>query len=297
MVRVPRRALVVRWRGRKRPAGAALANPLFLPWSVMELESRFAALLLCLAATPTLALQLDDRLSVAAARAPGAVTLTAPASPVESPRPPEMREAPAPGAAPSGGDNQAVTLAADAVADDAAAPGDDADDLALPVVVWQAQDWPGDPAAPEAVSDLASGLTMAEPALDGPANAESPVRGTIQRYLRASLGRPYRLGSAGPVGFDCSGLVLRAYEAAGLTVPRVSTEQMRAGNPVPMSAVRAGDLLFYRMPRRGSPGLHVVVYVGEGRGIHASVTHGEVREVDITQPLWTRRLVSARRML
>lgn len=132
----------------------------------------------------------------------------------------------------------------------------------------------------------------------GPAVPIDTERAAITDYLRASLGEPYRLGATGgSEGYDCSGLVLRAYAAAGLEVPRVSSEQLRTGAAVPLDALRAGDLLFYRMGGNRPQGLHVVVYVGEGRAIHASVGHRQVREIDITRSVWSKRLVAARTFL
>ena len=142
------------------------------------------------------------------------------------------------------------------------------------------------------------GMTLAE-TLSNPPSAvvAEPEREAITGYLRASLGEPYQLGATGNgAGFDCSGLVLRAYEAAGLDVPRESAQQLNAGVAVPLAALRAGDLLFYRM-RSGAQRLHVAVYVGQGRAIHASVTHRRVREIDITQAIWMRNLVAARGLL
>lgn len=128
--------------------------------------------------------------------------------------------------------------------------------------------------------------------------ATDTERVAITDYLRANLGEPYRLGATGgSEGFDCSGLVLRAYAAAGLAVPRASRDQLRSGADVPLSDLRAGDLLFYRMQSGAPQGLHVAVYVGEGRAIHASITHQEVREIDITRKVWASRLVAARGLL
>lgn len=133
--------------------------------------------------------------------------------------------------------------------------------------------------------------------LPSPAAIE-PTRGAITHFLRANLGEPYRFGATGGrQGFDCSGLVLRAYEAAGLKVPRVSVDQLRAGAPVALDALKAGDLLFYRMLPNAPQRLHVVVYVGEGRAIHASVKHQKVREIDITRGVWARQLIAARTLL
>lgn len=128
--------------------------------------------------------------------------------------------------------------------------------------------------------------------------APDTERVAITDYLRANIGEPYRLGATGgSEGFDCSGLVLRAYAAAGLTVPRVSRDQLSVGTDVPLSELRAGDLLFYRMKANAPQRLHVVVYIGEGRAIHASITHQEVREIDITRKVWSKRLVAARTLL
>lgn len=128
--------------------------------------------------------------------------------------------------------------------------------------------------------------------------AADTERVAITDYLRANLGEPYRLGATGgSEGFDCSGLVLRAYAAAGLAVPRVSRDQFRLGIDVPLSNLRAGDLLFYRMKPSVPERLHVVVYIGDGRAIHASITHQEVREIDITRQIWSKRLVAARSLL
>lgn len=124
-----------------------------------------------------------------------------------------------------------------------------------------------------------------------------PARKAITDYTRAALGQPYRLGASGQDGFDCSGLVLGAYQAAGHLVPRQSQAQLEAGAPVDVSALRAGDLLFYRFKRNEPERLHVAIYVGGGRAIHASVSHRQVREVDITGAGWASRLVAARSLL
>lgn len=141
-------------------------------------------------------------------------------------------------------------------------------------------------------------------AIEADAQAPAPTPGydtereAITDYLRANLGEPYRFGAAGGSdGFDCSGLVLRAYAAAGLAVPRVSKDQLRTGSAVVLSELKAGDLLFYRLRGASARALHVVVYVGGGRAIHASVGHRQVREIDITTKLWTKHLVAARTLL
>lgn len=139
--------------------------------------------------------------------------------------------------------------------------------------------------------------TAAEKAAINP-NVTEVERAAILSFLRANLGEPYLLGATGGHdGFDCSGLVLRAYEAAGLKVPRVSADQLRMGAPVPLADLRVGDLLFYSMLFDGKLHLHVVIYIGGGHAIHASVEHDAVREIDITEKRWTDHLIGARTLI
>jgi cell wall-associated NlpC family hydrolase len=62
-------------------------------------------------------------------------------------------------------------------------------------------------------------------------------------YARAQLGKPYDWGGTGPAAFDCSGLVMRAYASAGLSIARTSQEQWttepHVSDPAP------GDLVFF----------------------------------------------------
>ena len=94
-----------------------------------------------------------------------------------------------------------------------------------------------------------------------------PVRLTISqravRLARKQLGTPYVYGGASPSGFDCSGLVMWVYGRLGLSLPHNAAALFGIGRPVPRSAIRPGDLLFFS-------GLgHVGMYVGHGRMIHA----------------------------
>lgn len=84
-------------------------------------------------------------------------------------------------------------------------------------------------------------------------------------YARKQLGLPYSFGAAGPRAFDCSGLTLQAWKAAGVSIPRTSLAQSTGGGrPVDRSELRPGDLVFFF-----SPVSHVALYAGDGMIIHA----------------------------
>jgi cell wall-associated NlpC family hydrolase len=86
-------------------------------------------------------------------------------------------------------------------------------------------------------------------------------------YAHAQLGKPYLWGAEGPSAFDCSGLTMRAYQAAGINIPRVAADQWRHGPAIPPGQEQPGDLAFFRMEADG-PG-HVGIVIGNGQMIHA----------------------------
>lgn len=96
----------------------------------------------------------------------------------------------------------------------------------------------------------------------------------------ATTGIPGPAGDPGDrVGFDCSGLMLYAFNGAGVSLPRVSRNQYDAGRRVPISDLQPGDLVFYKKP--GAPIHHVAMYIGDDRMIEAPYTGSEVRIVPL----------------
>jgi cell wall-associated NlpC family hydrolase len=100
----------------------------------------------------------------------------------------------------------------------------------------------------------------------GDGSPESSFRERIVHSAMAMMGTPYRYGGATPNGFDCSGLVVYSYKQAGVRVPRTSREQYRKAKPVPVSAARPGDLVFFGTNHKVS---HVGIYLGDDEFIHA----------------------------
>lgn len=123
--------------------------------------------------------------------------------------------------------------------------------------------------------------------------AETELRQRILEEALAQLGRPYRYGGGDHAGFDCSGLVLHVYRDAGIELPRTAAQQRRHGRAVAPESARPGDLFFYRI----DGGDHVVVYIGNGRAVHAPRPGRNVTIAEVNQDWWKERLVGARRLI
>ena len=107
---------------------------------------------------------------------------------------------------------------------------------------------------------------------------DPPVGSAVQQaiaYARAQLGEPYSFGGAGPGSWDCSGLTKMSYASAGVYIGTHSASNQYStmaaqGRLVSISAMQAGDLLFYS--NGGSTGgtkYHTTIYIGGGQMIEA----------------------------
>jgi cell wall-associated NlpC family hydrolase len=83
-------------------------------------------------------------------------------------------------------------------------------------------------------------------------------------FALAQVGKAYVYGAAGPNAYDCSGLTMAAWGAAGVSLPHSSSGQMGSGRPVSESELAPGDLVFYY-----SPVSHVGLYIGGGQVVSA----------------------------
>ena len=75
--------------------------------------------------------------------------------------------------------------------------------------------------------------------------APNAIVGNAVNYAEQQLGKPYLWGGTGPAAFDCSGLVMMAYRAAGVNIPRTSQVQWKNLPHVPADKVIPGDLVFF----------------------------------------------------
>jgi cell wall-associated NlpC family hydrolase len=84
-------------------------------------------------------------------------------------------------------------------------------------------------------------------------------------YAMAQVGDAYVYGAMGENAFDCSGLTMRAWAQAGVSLPHSSSAQFGSGPHIAASDLQPGDLVFYY-----SPISHVGMYIGNGMIVHAA---------------------------
>ncbi len=85
----------------------------------------------------------------------------------------------------------------------------------------------------------------------------------VANYALRFVGNPYVSGGTSLTnGADCSGFTWAVHKHFGITIPRISRDQAAGGKNVSISAVQAGDIIYY--------GNHVAIYIGNGKVVHAS---------------------------
>jgi cell wall-associated NlpC family hydrolase len=101
---------------------------------------------------------------------------------------------------------------------------------------------------------------------------------TVIAFARQQLGKPYLWGGTGPDAFDCSGLMMMAYRAAGVAIPRTSQQQWLWGPRITAGHEQPGDLVFFAGAdgTRASPG-HVGLVIGHGLMVEAYATGFPIR--------------------
>ena len=137
---------------------------------------------------------------------------------------------------------------------------------------------PSTPSKP-ATSTPAQPTTPSKPATSTPAKPATPSTPNVAAgaiaYARAQLGKAYVLGGAGPNTWDCSGLVMMAYNSQGVATGGHNVVWQynyfaSKGRLVPLSQRQPGDILFYSSNGTASGGYHDSIYTGNGQMVEAA---------------------------
>ena len=133
---------------------------------------------------------------------------------------------------------------------------------------------------------------LISPGTGGGATYNGPASGSARKalqYAYAQLGKPYIYGGTGPKGYDCSGLTMMSWRAAGVSIPRVVPDQYNATRHVAKANLQPGDLVYF--DDLGHEGM----YVGGGRFIHAPHTGSVVKFDSMSNPWYVSHYVGASR--
>jgi cell wall-associated NlpC family hydrolase len=106
-------------------------------------------------------------------------------------------------------------------------------------------------------------------------------------WALTQVGKPYIWGAAGPNGYDCSGLTMKAYASVGISIGRTTKSQYANVAHVPISQMRPGDLIFYSSNGAASGIYHVAIYAGNNMRVHAP---SPGKYVEYVKMYWTNVL-------
>ncbi len=113
--------------------------------------------------------------------------------------------------------------------------------------------------------------------------------GIAIKYALEQLGDKYVFGAAGMTTWDCSGLTMRAFKSAGVSLPHSSRAQYRYGKAIPKNQLQPGDLVFF-----GKPISHVAIYLGPDRMLHAPRKGSQVKIANMN--MGRKPYIGARRL-
>ena len=113
--------------------------------------------------------------------------------------------------------------------------------------------------------------------------------GAAIKYALAQIGDRYIFGADGLTTWDCSGLTMRAFGAAGVSLPHSSRAQYKYGKAISRKELQPGDLVFF-----GKPISHVAIYLGGNRMLHAPRKGSRVKIAEFD--LGRKPYIGARRL-
>lgn len=126
--------------------------------------------------------------------------------------------------------------------------------------------------------------------------ADTTIRSDVVSYAKTFLGVPYVSGGSTPNGFDCSGFTQYVFRHFGKSISRTTTGQAKNGTYVERDNLKLGDIILFQ--NGGQTGIgHVGIYVGSGSFIHASSPGDVVKITSLSMEYYSKRYVTARRIL
>jgi len=117
---------------------------------------------------------------------------------------------------------------------------------------------------------------------------------------RSYVGTPYKFGGTTVLGMDCSGLLMRSFEAIDVYIPRTSKEQSKMGKKVSMEELKPGDLVFFKTVKRQGKVTHAGIVTDARKRdqimfIHASSSQGVI-EANLMGDYFQKSFTKARRL-
>lgn len=103
-----------------------------------------------------------------------------------------------------------------------------------------------------------------------PKPTTTTVRDGLTSFVSSKVGLDYVWGGTTDAGYDCSGLIYKAYESQGLSIPRVAQDQYNTSTKVSTENLKPGDSVFFSDTGSTSNVTHTGMYIGNGQYIHAA---------------------------
>ena len=129
---------------------------------------------------------------------------------------------------------------------------------------------------------------------------DAVTRTTLVQEAQKYIGSKYKYGGTSPKGFDCSGFVSYVYKKVDINLPRSSSVQAQKGTKITQGAAKAGDLLFFKIDKKGKTSHVAMVVSNDENGmeiIHSTTSRGVMQENIGNSKYWQEKLLYGRRYL
>ena len=112
---------------------------------------------------------------------------------------------------------------------------------------------------------------------------------------KSALGLPFEMGCNGPKKFDTSGLIQFCFKEAGVSIPRVVSDQAAYGTEVSIDELKPGDVVFFSFDIDSGKAEYPGIYIGGGNFIAARSSANKIDTLSMNSSYYDGRFVCARR--